>query len=145
MVNSRAKGKRGELDAAHLLNHLFPGAEARRGQQYCGTPDSPDLVTSIPGLYVEVKNREAIRLYEWLHAMEMEREPGSVGMLMIKTPWKTPSQNGAFRAPYSFRPLSPWERGNLELPLHGAEPLVLLAESSPPSPLGDGRGEGTSL
>ena len=90
MVNSRQKGKRGELAAAHLLNSLFPHAKARRGQQYAGTPDSPDVVTDIPGLHIEVKNREALRPYEWLHNIEMERAPGDTGLLLIKRnnlPW----------------------------------------------------------
>jgi Holliday junction resolvase len=40
---SREKGKRGELELAAELRRLF-GIEARRGVQYCGGGDSPDVV-----------------------------------------------------------------------------------------------------
>jgi len=36
---------------------------ARRGQQYCGTPDSPDVVSEIP-VHFEVKRTEALSLYD---------------------------------------------------------------------------------
>ena len=57
-MNSRAKGKRGELEFAALLRKY--GFEARRGVQYSGGPDSPDVV-GVPGVHVEVKRVE--RLY----------------------------------------------------------------------------------
>jgi hypothetical protein len=41
-MNSRNKGKRGELEAAHMLTH--EGFPARRGQQFSGGTDSPDVV-----------------------------------------------------------------------------------------------------
>ena len=65
MVNSRAKGKRGELEAAHFLTaHGFP---ARRGQQFSGSPDSPDLVCeSLPAVHFEVKFTQKTDLYAWL-------------------------------------------------------------------------------
>ena len=65
MTNSRAKGTRGELEAAHFLaDHGFP---ARRGQQFAGSPDSPDLVCEVlPGIHFEVKRTERTDLYGWL-------------------------------------------------------------------------------
>ena len=59
---SRDKGKRGELEAAAELRRLF-GVEARRGRQYCGSDDAPDVVAAIPGVHVEVKRVESLRLY----------------------------------------------------------------------------------
>lgn len=56
-MNSNLKGKRGERDAAHALNEAFPGVQARRGQQFKGTPDSPDIV-AIDGVHLEVKRVE---------------------------------------------------------------------------------------
>lgn len=54
-INSRAKGARGELLAAKALNETFPGCNARRGQQFAGGTDSPDVVSDLP-LHLEVKS-----------------------------------------------------------------------------------------
>lgn len=54
MINSRNKGARGEREFARWL-HRYEGVEARRGQQYAGSGDSPDVVHNIPGIHFEVK------------------------------------------------------------------------------------------
>ncbi len=59
--NSRTKGKVGELEVAALLRDY--GFEARRGQQFSGGGDSPDVVHSIPNVHLEVKRVEAFSLY----------------------------------------------------------------------------------
>jgi len=61
-AKSRRKGKRGELEAAAQLRRLFR-VEARRGRQYQGTDQSPDVLADIPGVHFEVKRVEALRLY----------------------------------------------------------------------------------
>ena len=61
MVNSRAKGARGELEFAHFISDLF-GVTARRGQQFAGGPDSPDIITEIQGIHHEVKRVENLNL-----------------------------------------------------------------------------------
>jgi hypothetical protein len=71
-MNSKRKGKRGELEFVHLCEAF--GFPARRGQQYRGTPESPDVL-GLPFLHVEVKRRERLNIYE---AMEQSvREAGS--------------------------------------------------------------------
>jgi Holliday junction resolvase len=60
---SRNKGKAGERELAHELSRLF-GVSARRGVQFQGSPDSPDVVTEIPDLHIECKRTERFRLYE---------------------------------------------------------------------------------
>lgn len=62
-MNSKRKGCRGEREAAAALVKAFPGTEARRGQQFTGGPDSPD-VHWIEGVHVEVKRTESLRLWE---------------------------------------------------------------------------------
>ena len=63
--NSRAKGCRGELELAKYL--ASKGFVARRGQQFSGSPDSPDVVCqSLPGWHIECKRVEKGQLYEWL-------------------------------------------------------------------------------
>ncbi len=64
-MNARRKGKRGEREAARLLTDL--GFPARRGQQYAGSPESPDLVCpALPGIHFEVKRCQKTDLYEWV-------------------------------------------------------------------------------
>jgi Holliday junction resolvase len=61
---SRSKGKVAEREVATLLRNLG-FTDARRGVQFRGTPDSPDVV-GIPGAAVEVKRREAGNVVRWL-------------------------------------------------------------------------------
>lgn len=62
--NSRKKGSRGELEAAHELNAVLPGAQARRAQQYSGTEGTSDLIApGVPGLWLEVKRRQSLNLH----------------------------------------------------------------------------------
>lgn len=58
-MNSRDKGKRGELEAAHLLQKY--GYDARRGQQFSGANGDPDVV-GLPGIHIEVKRVEKLNI-----------------------------------------------------------------------------------
>ena len=60
-LNSRAKGADAERELAKVIAELF-GITARRGQQFSGSPDSPDVV-AWPGVHIECKRTEALRLY----------------------------------------------------------------------------------
>lgn len=63
--NSRAKGKVGELELAHYLRDR--GFAAKRGQQFHGGSDSPDVVClGLPDWHIECKRVEAGNLYNWL-------------------------------------------------------------------------------
>jgi Holliday junction resolvase len=59
-MNSKQKGKRGELELAAVLREA--GFEARRGQQYCGANGDADVVHSIPGVHLECKRVEKLNL-----------------------------------------------------------------------------------
>jgi len=61
MPNSRAKGCRGEREWAKYLRDKH-GLDARRGRQYAGHPDAPDVVGSWPGTHCEVKRVENLNL-----------------------------------------------------------------------------------
>ena len=65
MTNSRRKGAQGEREAAKEIQRIF-GVEARRGRQYHGRDDAPDIVADIPGVHFEVKRVEKLRLYKAL-------------------------------------------------------------------------------
>lgn len=60
-MNSKKKGNRGELEVAHFLH--AHGWEARRGQQFSGSPDSPDVISSLP-VHIEVKRTENLSIYK---------------------------------------------------------------------------------
>lgn len=63
-INSRAKGCRGEREWRDILREN--GFEARRGQQYAGGGDSPDVmcVELDPFVHFEVKRVESLSLYK---------------------------------------------------------------------------------
>jgi hypothetical protein len=60
-MNSRNKGKVGEREFASLLREH--GYDARRGQQFSGGADSPDVVSdALAWLHVEVKRVQNLNL-----------------------------------------------------------------------------------
>jgi Holliday junction resolvase len=61
--SQREKGKRGERELASILRGY--GYDAHRGAQYHGGNDSPD-VTGLPGIHIEVKRTEALRIWDAL-------------------------------------------------------------------------------
>ena len=64
-INSRRKGKAGELEAAAELNRILPAAMARRSQQHSGTESASDLIApGLPGLWLEVKRVQKLNLSE---------------------------------------------------------------------------------
>src|SRR6516162_8606193 len=63
MLNSRRKGKVGELELAKFLTAR--GFTCRRGHQFRGGGDSPDVV-GIPGMHIECKRVQSGNLYKWL-------------------------------------------------------------------------------
>lgn len=64
-INSRAKGAAGERELANWLKER--GHDARRGQQFSGGTDSPDVVCpTLEGFHIECKRVEAGNLYVWL-------------------------------------------------------------------------------
>ena len=79
MTNSRAKGCRGEREVAeHLRDYGYP---ARRGQQFAGGTDSPDVVGGPPGWHIEVKRVEAGNPYNWME--QAVRDAGDARPVVI--------------------------------------------------------------
>lgn len=58
-MNSCTKGKVGEREWRDVLK--AKGFEARRGRQFSGSPDSPDVVSNLP-FHFEVKRVEALNI-----------------------------------------------------------------------------------
>lgn len=66
-INSRSKGKKGELELCHTLKELF-GWDARRSQQHCGDAGDADVVIEgMPTAFPEVKRVEKLNV---MKAME---------------------------------------------------------------------------
>lgn len=92
-MNSRNKGKRGERAWRDELRSA--GYDARRGQQYSGGAESPDVICeSLPKLHCEVKCVEKLNLdaaceqaqrdageKPWIVAHKKNRGPWKVTML----------------------------------------------------------------
>lgn len=87
-MNSRQKGARGERDAAQAWAETMGGA-ARRGQQFSGGKDSPDIVISHQDIHVEVKRTEKGNPYQWLEQASRDAA-GKVPLVMHRRngkPW----------------------------------------------------------
>ena len=74
---SRQKGKRGEREAAAELGEIL-GCVARRGVQYQGGPDSPDVVLDGVNIHVEAKRVEALNLYAAVEQAKADAPSGAV-------------------------------------------------------------------
>ena len=73
---SKNKGKVGERELAAELRRLFV-VNARRGQQYCGGSDSPDVVVDLP-IHAEVKRCERLSLYPAMRQAVRDAAKGKV-------------------------------------------------------------------
>lgn len=62
-MNSKQKGARGERELASKLREY--GYATRRGVQYSGSPDSPDVV-GLPQIHIECKRVEKLNIYDAL-------------------------------------------------------------------------------
>ena len=76
-VNSKQKGARFERQLASRLREH--GYEARRTAQYCGNSGDASDVVGLPGLHIEAKHQEAMRLYEWMS--QAKRDSDGTGRL----------------------------------------------------------------
>lgn len=72
-VNGCQKGKAGERELAELFRGC--GVGARRGRQFSGSPDSPDVVTDLSWLHIESKRTENLQLYAALDQAAQDAGP----------------------------------------------------------------------
>ena len=86
---SREKGKRGEREAAAELGAIL-GVEARRGVQYQGGPDSPDVVLPGVPIHVEAKRTERLSLWAAIEQAKADAPEGSVPIV-----WHKPNRKGS--------------------------------------------------
>ena len=76
-VNSKQKGARFERTLASKFREY--GYEARRTAQYCGNTGDASDVVGLPGLHIEAKHQETMRLYEWIS--QAKRDSSGTGKL----------------------------------------------------------------
>lgn len=78
-VNSKQKGARFERLLASRFREY--GFDARRTAQYCGNTGDAADVDGLPGVHVEAKHAEQMRLYEWIAQAKRDAEAGGKGNL----------------------------------------------------------------
>ncbi len=83
MVNSRRKGKNGELDAVKAIKEHWPFPDVRRSQQFCGTDGHADLANT-PGVHTEVKYYKAIAAVGFLEQAERDVQDDSCPLVLMR-------------------------------------------------------------
>lgn len=78
-VNSKQKGARFERTLASKFREY--GYNARRTAQYCGNTGDASDVVGLPGIHIEAKHQETMRLYEWISQAKRDAESGGKGNL----------------------------------------------------------------
>ena len=78
-MNSRQKGKKGELELAKALRSH--GFETRRGQQYCGSNGDADVV-GLPGVHIECKRVERLNLEDAMAQSRADAREGEIPVVM---------------------------------------------------------------
>ena len=61
-AKSQRKGRAAELELSHILQGYGYPVEAGRAQSYGEVPD----LSGLPGVHIECKRAEALRLSEWI-------------------------------------------------------------------------------
>ena len=96
--SNRRKGAAGELELAKVLNELL-GIAAIRGRQFCGSSGNPDVIlqkkaggkiVDVPGLHVECKRVECLKLYDALSQSISDAREGEIPVVCHRRnnkPW----------------------------------------------------------
>lgn len=74
-INSKQKGKRGELEAAHFFQKY--GFDARRSQQFAGMNGDADVV-GVPFLHLEIKRTEKLNLDKAMEQSKRDAREGEI-------------------------------------------------------------------
>lgn len=86
-MNSRQKGKRGELELSKVLKGY--GYETRRGQQYSGSNGDADVV-GLPGIHIECKRVENLNIYNAIEQAIKDAREDEIPVVMHRKngkPW----------------------------------------------------------
>ena len=78
-IKSKAKGARFERLLASRFREY--GYEARRTAQYCGNTGDASDVVGLPGIHIEAKHQEQMRLYDWM--AQAKRDADGTGKIPV--------------------------------------------------------------
>lgn len=82
-INSKQKGKRGELSVARILQeHGF--MDARRTAQYCGNTGDASDVVGIEGFHIEVKRTEKTEIWKWLNQANNDAKEDEIPIVVFR-------------------------------------------------------------
>ena len=82
-IDSRQKGKRGELQARDQVRAHWGSSKCIRAAQANGSY-SADLLNALPGAHVEVKYLERIGCFRFLEQAERDKSPEEFPVLLMK-------------------------------------------------------------
>lgn len=82
MVNSRAKGKRGELQARDMARKYWFAKDCIRAAQACGAW-AADLLYALPGFNVEVKSYAKVAALNWYRQAQSDAQEGEVPIVLL--------------------------------------------------------------
>lgn len=78
-INSKRKGKDGELEAAHFFQKY--GFDARRSQQFAGMNGDADVV-GVPFLHLEIKRNERLNLDKAMEQSQRDSREGEIPVVV---------------------------------------------------------------
>lgn len=78
-INSKEKGKRGEIELARKLTEY--GYRSRRSQQYCGANGDADVV-GLSGIHIECKRVERLNLQDAMAQSKHDARAGEKPTVM---------------------------------------------------------------
>jgi len=76
-ASEKLKGAKGEREFSKLSREDW-GIPARRGRQYSGGDDSPDVIVDIHSVHFEVKRTNRLRLYAALDQATADAPEGAI-------------------------------------------------------------------
>ena len=89
MTNSKQKGKRGELECAHVLRELG-FTDVRRSVQYNGMGEGLADLIGINGVHIEVKRNEHLNIYDAAEQAKRDCKEGDAWVVIFRKnnkPW----------------------------------------------------------
>jgi hypothetical protein len=110
-MNSKRKGKRGELEAVRLCR--FEGyKEARRSAQYCGNaPEGTADIIGLPGIHVEVKRVQRLNIDDALAQARRDAKKTNSGIPIVMHRRNNEEWKITMDAHDWFRLYREWEAG----------------------------------
>lgn len=82
MTNSKEKGKRFEREVAADLREY--GYDTRRTNQYCGNTGDASDVVGLPGIHIECKHQEQLRIYDWMAQAKRDAKDGELPTVFFR-------------------------------------------------------------